>query len=286
MRELRYAVAIEKEYTKDEILERYLNIAYFGDGAYGIEAASRHYFNKSAADLNLDEAATLAGIVPYPVRVRPDGEPPARDAAAEHRADAHGPVDWADHAAVEEAERTPLKLHLTSTPNGCVESSAPFFCDYVQREILDNPVFGPTPAARKQLLQRGGLTIRTTLDPKMQRAAQHAVDHYVPPKNSSHKAVGRGARATRYGRGPRDGRWTAPSARREKDGKTWVNFAADCDHGTSIGMQAGLDVQGLHAGRRAGPGHGVRPPAVRARPLHAHGPARLRRQDASAPPSR
>jgi membrane peptidoglycan carboxypeptidase len=119
-----------------------------------------------------------------------------------------------------------------------VESSAPFFCDYVQREILTNPIFGATASARKLLLQRGGLTIRTTLDPRMQRAAQHAVDHYVPQKNSSHKAAaevlvqpGTGAvKAMAVDRA------LGPS---EKVGKTWVNFAADGDHGTSLGMQAG-----------------------------------------------
>jgi membrane peptidoglycan carboxypeptidase len=238
LRELRLAVAMEKRYTKDQILERYLNIAYFGSGAYGIEAAARHYFGRSAATLTLPQAALLAGVVRYPYAYDPTVHPETaierRNTVLNRMAELH----WASKADVSAAERTPLNLDVTSTPNGCVESSAPFFCDYVQREILTNPIFGATASARKLLLQRGGLTIRTTLDPRMQRAAQHAVDHYVPQKNSSHKAAaevlvqpGTGAvKAMAVDRA------LGPS---EKVGKTWVNFAADGDHGTSLGMQAG-----------------------------------------------
>ncbi|MGH3376716.1 MAG: penicillin-binding protein [Actinoallomurus sp.] len=238
LKELRLAVAMEKRYTKDQILERYLNIAYFGDGAYGVEAASRHYFGRSAATLTLPQAALLAGIVRYPYAYDPTVSP---QRATERRNTVLGrmaELHWAGQAEASSAERASLSLDVKSTPNGCVESSAPFFCDYVQREILTNPIFGASGDARKLLLQRGGLTIRTTVDPKMQKAAQHAVDHYVPQKNSSHKAAsevlvqpGTGAvRAMVVDRA------LGPS---EKIGKTWVNFAADGDHGTSLGMQAG-----------------------------------------------
>ena len=73
--ELRYAIAFEEKYSKDWILERYLNIAYFGDGAYGIEAASRHYFSKPASDLTLREAALLAGLVKNPTGYDPTERP-------------------------------------------------------------------------------------------------------------------------------------------------------------------------------------------------------------------
>jgi membrane peptidoglycan carboxypeptidase len=238
VRELRMAVAMEKRYTKDQILERYLNIAYFGDGAYGIEAAARHYFGKSAATLTLPQAALLAGIVRYPYAYDPTVSPQRATDRRNTVLARMAQLNWADDKQAADAEHTPLNLDVKSTPNGCVESSAPFFCDYVQREILTNPIFGATGNARKLLLQRGGLTIRTTVDPKMQRAAQKAVDRYVPQKNSSHKASaevlvqpGTGAvRAMVVDRA------LGPS---EKIGKTWVNFAADGDHGTSLGMQAG-----------------------------------------------
>ena len=75
IRELRYAIAFEKNHTKDWILERYLNIAYFGDGAFGVQAAARHFFSKNANKLNLLESATLAGLVKNPVGYDPVDNP-------------------------------------------------------------------------------------------------------------------------------------------------------------------------------------------------------------------
>jgi membrane peptidoglycan carboxypeptidase len=72
IQELRHAIAFEQNYSKDWILERYLNLAYFGDGAYGIQAARRHYFSVNASQLNTLQAATLAGLVKNPGRLRPD----------------------------------------------------------------------------------------------------------------------------------------------------------------------------------------------------------------------
>ncbi|MDN5564004.1 MAG: transglycosylase domain-containing protein, partial [Luteococcus sp.] len=77
VRELRYAVATEKKLTKSQILERYLNIAYYGDGAYGVEAAARHYFNTTAEKLTLPQAALLAGLVQNPVATDPVNNPTA-----------------------------------------------------------------------------------------------------------------------------------------------------------------------------------------------------------------
>ena len=75
--ELRYAIAFEERYSKDWILERYLNVSYFGDGAYGIEAAAQHYFSKPAARLTLPEAALLAGVVKNPSQYDPTNNPEA-----------------------------------------------------------------------------------------------------------------------------------------------------------------------------------------------------------------
>ena len=82
MRELRYAIAFEQHYSKDWILERYLNLAYFGDGAYGIQSAAKHYFNKNAKDLNWGESAVLAGLVKNPTGFDPTNYP---DRALERR---------------------------------------------------------------------------------------------------------------------------------------------------------------------------------------------------------
>ena len=82
IRELRYAIAFEQNYSKDWILERYLNIAYFGDGAFGVQAAARHYFDKNAKDLDLRESAMLAGLVKNPTGYDPTNSP---DRALERR---------------------------------------------------------------------------------------------------------------------------------------------------------------------------------------------------------
>ncbi|WP_158079109.1 transglycosylase domain-containing protein [Actinomadura sp. CNU-125] len=238
IRELRYAVALEEKLSKDEILRRYLNIAYFGDGAYGIEAASRHYFSKHASELDLSEAAMLAGVVRYPHAYNPVAN---AELARERRdvvLDRMTELGWADPEKAAKAKERPLDLDLEDVDNGCVSSGAPFFCDYVQREILTDKAFGETAKERERLLKRGGLTIRTTLDPKAQRAAQRAVEKFVPPKNDAHLAAAEAMVE------PGTGRIKAMAVGREmgdgtERGKTWINFAVDASHGSSIGMQAG-----------------------------------------------
>jgi membrane peptidoglycan carboxypeptidase len=147
LRELRYAVGLEKKLTKDQILERYLNIAYFGDGAYGIEAAARHYFDVHAAALTLEQAAALAGIVRSPQTYNPHLHPKRgrerRDLVLNRMLELK--VITPPEAAA--ARSQPIHLRITKTPNGCVTSSAPFFCDYVQRDILGNPAAPRAPPA-------------------------------------------------------------------------------------------------------------------------------------------
>ena len=75
LRELRYAIALEQKHSKDWILERYLNTAYFGDGAYGIQSAARHYYDVNAKQLNLNQSATLAGLVQNPTAFDPTNSP-------------------------------------------------------------------------------------------------------------------------------------------------------------------------------------------------------------------
>ncbi|MEW2357308.1 transglycosylase domain-containing protein [Spirillospora sp. NPDC029432] len=238
IRELRYAAAMERRFSKDEILARYLNIAYFGGGAYGIETASRHFFSKSAARLTLPEAALLAGVIrlPYaydPVK-RPDAARDRRNLVLDRMAD----LGWLPRDEAEAAMRAPLGLRIKETKNGCVTSVAPFFCDYVQREILTDPVFGKTAEDREELLKRGGLTIRTTLDRQTQKAAQRAVDRHVPRKNSAGKAAAEAL--VEPGTGEIKGMVVDRKLGSDKErGKTWINFAADASHGSSIGMQAG-----------------------------------------------
>ncbi len=234
LRELRLAIAAEQRFTKNQILERYLNIAYFGGGAYGVEAAARHYFDKTASDLTLKEAALLAGLVQSPSAFDPARNPQAakvRRNLVLTRMDATGAITTAQAAR---ARRSPLGLHLTSKPNGCVTAYAPFFCDYVERELLSMKALGATRKARERLLMRGGLFVRTTLDPRAQASLQKAIWSYVDPGDSVAAAAvlvepGTGrikamAQSRRYGNGP---------------GRTFVNYATNYDRGGSSGFQPG-----------------------------------------------
>ncbi|MGH3445364.1 MAG: transglycosylase domain-containing protein, partial [Nocardioidaceae bacterium] len=150
LNELRYAIAFEQKYSKDWILERYLNIAYFGDGAYGIEAASRHYFSKHASQLNLKEAATLAGLVKNPTGYTPTQHPMAgkerRDVVLARMAQ----LNVISNAQADRAEHSRLGLNVTGTRNGCVSSQASFFCDYTLSYLLADKDLGKTEDARRR----------------------------------------------------------------------------------------------------------------------------------------
>ncbi|WFE41223.1 transglycosylase domain-containing protein [Micromonospora sp. WMMD998] len=178
LQEIRYANALERSLSKDEILNRYLNIAYFGSGAYGVAAASQRYFGTSPADLTLGEAALLAGLVQSPDEYSPiDGD---KDQALARRAYvldsmAETGAITAGQAAAAKAE--PLTLRPTAQPNGCTATAQGhddwgFFCDYLRQWWLTQPAFGDTPKEREQALRRGGYRVVTTLDPKIQQTAQ------------------------------------------------------------------------------------------------------------------
>ena len=183
IRELKLAVTLEEQLTKDEILQGYLNIAYYGDGAYGVEAAARHYFGVHAKSLTLPQAALLAGIVQQPRAYNPRLNPkPAnsRRNVVLDRMLATGVISAAEH---DKAIKTRMVLKISPTGNGCDVSPFGYFCNYVYRSLLSDKNFGATPSERRQQILRGGLTITTTIDPKLQRLAQKAVNDKVPASN-------------------------------------------------------------------------------------------------------
>ncbi|MCX5411688.1 transglycosylase domain-containing protein [Streptomyces sp. NBC_00059] len=181
VRELKYAIQVEEELGKKKILENYLNITFFGQQAYGIEAASQRYFSKHAKDLKVEEAAMLAGLVQSPTRYDPVNdaeEATKRRNTVLQRMAAVGSIsqDEADKAIA-----SPLKLKVSKPKNGCITavSGAGFFCDYVRKTILTDPAFGKTDEERSKLWNLGGLTIRTTLSPRAQQAADEAATSKV-----------------------------------------------------------------------------------------------------------
>ncbi|PVC67825.1 transglycosylase domain-containing protein [Streptomyces sp. CS081A] len=176
VRELKFAIQVEEELGKKKILENYLNITFFGQQAYGIEAASQRYFSKHAADLNLGEAAMLAGLVQSPSRYDPINDieeaTKRRNVVLQRMAD----VKDISQAEADEAKAAPLKLKVKTPKNGCITAvhGAGFFCDYVRKTILTDPVFGKTSEERQKLWNLGGLTVKTTLSPRAQAAANEA----------------------------------------------------------------------------------------------------------------
>ncbi|MGV9214551.1 transglycosylase domain-containing protein [Micromonospora sp. RB23] len=178
IQEIRYAGALDKSLGKDEILGRYLNIAYFGSGAYGIAAASQRYFGKAPAQLTLAESALLAGLVQSPDAYSPiSGDKDQALARRSYVLDSMVATGAITAAQAAQAKAEPLALHPTAQPNGCTAVAQGhddwgYFCDYLRRWWLTQPAFGATPAEREQALRSGGYTVVTSLDPKIQATAQ------------------------------------------------------------------------------------------------------------------
>lgn len=196
LEELALTVQLERQYTKNEILGMYLNQIYFGQGAYGIEAASRTYFNKQASDLGLAESAMLAGIPRAPGIYNPSINPEAareRQLTVLNRMVELGMVDENKAAQAKNQFLQPLKLSAQI-------NRAPYFTSEIVRQ-LENKF-----QDNLETLYSGGLTIYTTLDINMQDAAEKALSHglrgkdpllngalvAVDPKNGQIKAMAGG----------------------------------------------------------------------------------------------
>jgi membrane peptidoglycan carboxypeptidase len=181
IRELKYAIQLEDKLGKKRILANYLNITYFGEQAYGVEAASQRYFSKPAKDLTVEESAMLAGIVQSPSRYDPvNDEAEAtkrRNVVLQRMAETHD----ISQAEADRAMEKPLGLKISKPQNGCITAvkGAGFFCDYVREVFLTDPVFGKTKEARAKLWNRGGLRVQTTLDPQTQESVQASIKSHV-----------------------------------------------------------------------------------------------------------
>ena len=165
LKEIVLASYIESEYSKNEILQMYLNKVYFGDGFYGVEAAARGYFGKSASDLTVDEAALLAGLIQSPSAYAPTGNLEralARRAVVLQTMVNSGAIDA---QTAERAKKMPVKLVNGLDVN---ESSGQYFKEAVRRELVDR--FG------WPRVSQGGLRVFTTLDIDLQRSAEALVE--------------------------------------------------------------------------------------------------------------
>lgn len=163
IKEIELAQEIERLYSKNKILEMYLNTIYFGGGAYGIEAAARTYFGKSVGQLTLAEAAVLGGLPKAPSSYSPFNDPKK---ARERRNYVLRRMEKEGHVTAAQA-RAAMRLPVTLAPLFKGRGIGPAFVDYVRKEL--EPKYG------RVLLTKGGLRIYTTLNLNMQRAATDSV---------------------------------------------------------------------------------------------------------------
>ena len=228
LREIKYALALEKTQSKDEILTGYLNIAPFGPITYGVEAASQRYFSKSASELNYLEAALLAGLVQSPVQYDPLTHP---EAAQERRDTVLATM--LDQGVITQEEydegiatSVDSMLHPTVSSEGCsgADSSKAYFCDYVLSQFLEDPTFGATRIERERLLKTQGITIHTTLDTAKQDAAYALLTNAIPVGDAS------GLNDALVSLDPRTGKVLAMAQNTTygiESGQTMANYSAD-----------------------------------------------------------
>ncbi len=255
LQEMRYAIAVDKKYTKDQILTGYLNLVGLGGRVYGAEAGAEYYFGVHAKDLSLPQSATLVAILNNPANLRID-EPDDKDngaadgyAATKTRRDYVLQRMYVHHdiskAQLDQAKATPITPHVTDTANGCSAAAsaydAGYFCDYVRNQVLQDPAFGKTAAERIETLDTKGLEIHTSLDLDLQAQAQSALSSYVP---STMEGVDLGG--TNVTVEPGTGRvlsmvqnTTYTQSDSAGPGATAIDYNADTAYGNSGGFQTG-----------------------------------------------
>lgn len=168
LEEFLWAWQIERKYSKEEILEAYLNEVHVGHGANGVEAAAQLYFGRSVNQLTLSEAAMIAGVIRWPVRYSPFNNP---DIAVERRDFVLSRMQELGYITPQEAQQARAEELNLATRTGRVVN-APYFVDYIISELT--PVFG------EDRIFGGGLRIHTTLDLDMQKAAEEHLINGLP----------------------------------------------------------------------------------------------------------
>ncbi len=179
--EANLALQLEKTYSKDFILEQYLNTIYFGRRAYGVQVASKTYFGKDVSDLNLAESSLLAGLIQSPSGYNPYRHP---DKAIKRRNVVLAKMLQLGDIAkpqYDAAVATPLELSGGESDAVATDRySAPHFVEEVKKFIRNDPRFGRTAAERRDLLYNGGLKIYTTIDLTMQAEAEKTIKSRLP----------------------------------------------------------------------------------------------------------
>ncbi|MCH7788076.1 MAG: transglycosylase domain-containing protein [Acidobacteria bacterium] len=180
VQEINFARQFEDQFSKDFILEQYLNTIFFGSNAYGVQAASQEYFGKDVEDITLPEAALIAGLIQRPSGFNPYDFPEDSEKRRRLVLDRMLANDYITEAEFDDAvEKTVLGLVLPDVEEESSFFGAPahmaHFVEEVKNWFLDNPDFGETREERERLLFQGGLHITTTIDSELQLAAQGAI---------------------------------------------------------------------------------------------------------------
>jgi penicillin-binding protein 1A len=171
-RELRLAVEVERLYSKEEILERYLNTVYFGSGAYGVKAAAQSLFAHGLGRLNVRESALLAAVIKSPSYYDPRAHPRRARTRRNYVIDRMAELEMIGHKHRRRAKHSGLGV-LRRPPR--IATPEPYFVEAVRREVLSDRRLGSSDAARARALYMGGLRIQTTLKPRLQEAARRAI---------------------------------------------------------------------------------------------------------------
>ncbi|NQX12175.1 transglycosylase domain-containing protein [Microbacteriaceae bacterium VKM Ac-2855] len=255
LKEMRYAIGLEKEYSKDDILLGYLNIALFGGTVYGIEAAANYYYGIHASDLSVDQAASLMAIVNNPEKFRFDQPDNADNGAANGYAATLERRNYIlaqmyEYGAitvdqVQSAAATPITPNITEPSTGCATAgNAGYFCDYVLQTLRNDPSFGATDDERYAKIKQGGYDVVTTLDLGQQAVAQNALSAYVPASSTVFD-VGATASAVQVGTGRvismvQNTKYTQdPDVAAASADYLGLNLNVDADRGGGAGVQTG-----------------------------------------------
>ncbi|MDO9590546.1 MAG: transglycosylase domain-containing protein, partial [Microcella sp.] len=250
LKEAKLAIGLEKEYSKNEILLAYLNIAGFGGNTYGIQAAAQQYFGIPASDVTIAQAASLIAIVQQPgARALNDPEKyPANEARRDFILRAMADEGFITQTELREALATPVDeefVTLTPSNNGCIAANgyARQFCDYVVKNVKNLEALGATEEERLASWKLGGFDIYTTLNLSLQRVAQDRLREIVPP-TSTILDIGSVAVTVQAGTGRiltmAQNRAFDDSLEGTKDPKTTaINYATDREYGGSSGFQTG-----------------------------------------------
>jgi len=254
VQEMKLAIGVEKKYNKQQILLGYLNIAGFGGQIYGIETAARYYFDTTAAQLNLTQAATLVAILNNPNNLRIDEPNNKVNGAKDGYSQTLDRRNYVLRSMLkakkitqkqyDDAVKQKIVPKITAQPSGCAQAAsqdAAFYCNAVMAELTSNPVFGKTQSDRDALLDHGGLNIYTALNLNLQQSAQQSLSAYIP---ASSPALDLGAadvsvelNTGRVVLAVQNRPYNATTT--QKPDSTTVAYPFDFRHGGSSGFQTG-----------------------------------------------